>query len=134
MLRNGIKHGALSFNFFYGTPSADNTKAVTRHATNRFSITRQLYYSREQTKRALDLCAFINGLPLITFELKNSLTKQTVAACNFSAFLAKVCFNISPSATTGRSSTAIVPAQLSLFGQDQKLAGKLCVQLNADNH
>ena len=51
---------------------------ITVDATNRFSITRQLYYSREQTKRALDLCAFINGLPLITFELKNSLTKQTV--------------------------------------------------------
>ena len=78
VLRNGIKHGALSFDLFYGTPSADNAKAVARHATNRFSITRQLYYSREQTKRALDLCAFINGLPLITFELKNSLTKQTV--------------------------------------------------------
>ena len=78
VLRNGIKHGALSFDLFYGTPSAENAKAVARHATNRFSITRQLYYSREQTKRALDLCAFINGLPLITFELKNSLTKQTV--------------------------------------------------------
>ncbi len=78
VLRNGIKHGALSFDLFYGTPSADNAKAAARHATNRFSITRQLYYSREQTKRALDLCAFINGLPLITFELKNSLTKQTV--------------------------------------------------------
>ena len=78
VLRKGIKHGPLSFDLFYGTPSADNAKAVARHTTNRFSITRQLYYSREQTKRALDLCAFINGLPLITFELKNSLTKQTV--------------------------------------------------------
>ena len=78
VLRCGIKHGALNFDLFYGTPSADNAKAVARHATNRFSITRQLYYSREETKRALDLCAFINGLPVMTFELKNSLTKQTV--------------------------------------------------------
>ena len=51
---------------------------MARHAANRFSITRQLHYSREETKRALDLCAFINGLPVATFELKNSLTKQTV--------------------------------------------------------
>jgi len=29
-------------------------------------------------RRALDLCLFINGLPIATFELKNSLTKQTV--------------------------------------------------------
>ena len=78
VLRHGIKHGPLSFDLFYGTPSPENAKAVARHAANRFSITRQLHYSREETKRALDLCAFINGLPVITFELKNRLTKQTV--------------------------------------------------------
>lgn len=77
VLRKGIKHGPLSFDLFYGTPSAENEKAVERHAKNRFSITRQLHFSREN-KRSLDLCAFINGLPVITFELKNSLTKQTV--------------------------------------------------------
>lgn len=78
VLRHGIKYGALSFDLFYGTPSPENTKAVARHRANRFSIIRQLRYSREATKRALDLCAFINGLPIATFELKNSLTKQTV--------------------------------------------------------
>ena len=78
VLRKGIKHGPLSFELFYGTPSATNTKAVARHASNRFSITRQLHYSRDHSKRSLDLCAFINGLPVITFELKNNLTKQTV--------------------------------------------------------
>ena len=77
VLRHGIKHGALSFDLFYGKPSSENAKAVERHAKNRFSITRQLHFSREN-KRSLDLCAFINGLPVITFELKNSLTKQTV--------------------------------------------------------
>jgi len=77
VLRHGIKHGALSYDLFYGKPSAENVKAVERHAKNRFSITRQLHFSREN-KRSLDLCAFINGLPVITFELKNSLTKQTV--------------------------------------------------------
>ena len=77
VLRHGVKHGALSFDLFYGKPSAENAKAVQRHAQNRFSITRQLHFSREN-KRSLDLCAFINGLPVITFELKNSLTKQTV--------------------------------------------------------
>ena len=47
-------------------------------AQNRFSVTRQLRYSRDETQLALDLCLFINGLPVATFELKNSLTKQTV--------------------------------------------------------
>lgn len=77
VLRTGVKHGPLHFDLFYGKPSAENAKAVERHAKNRFSITRQLHFSREN-KRSLDLCAFINGLPVITFELKNSLTKQTV--------------------------------------------------------
>ncbi len=78
VFRNGIAHGPVRLDLFYGTPSAGNTKAETRHAQNRFSVTRQLAYSMDETRRALDLCLFINGLPVATFELKNSLTKQTV--------------------------------------------------------
>ncbi len=78
VLRKGVDHGPLHFDLFYGTPSAGNAKAQALHALNRFSITRQLRYSNDETRRALDLCLFINGLPLATFELKNSLTKQTV--------------------------------------------------------
>jgi type I restriction enzyme R subunit len=79
VLRKGIDHGPLHFDLFYGTPSPGNAKAEQRHRQNRFSITRQLAYSTDETRRALDLGLFINGLPIATFELKNSLTKQTVA-------------------------------------------------------
>ena len=79
VLRKGIDHGPLHFDLFYGTPSPGNIKAENLHAQNRFSVTRQLAYSNEETRRSLDLCLFINGLPIATFELKNSLTKQTVA-------------------------------------------------------
>jgi type I restriction enzyme R subunit len=41
-------------------------------------VTRQLQYSKDNQKLALDLCLFINGLPIITAELKNQLTKQDV--------------------------------------------------------
>jgi type I restriction enzyme R subunit len=78
VLRNGLNHGAVSLDLFYGTPSPGNAKATERFAANRFSVTRQLRYSRDETQLALDLCLFINGLPIATFELKNSLTKQTV--------------------------------------------------------
>jgi type I restriction enzyme, R subunit len=78
VLRHGIKHGAHDLDLFYGTPSAGNQKANTLYAANRFSVTRQLRYSRDETQLALDLGIFINGLPVATFELKNSLTKQTV--------------------------------------------------------
>ena len=79
VLRKGIEHHpAGHFDLFYGTPSEGNAKAQALHAQNRFSITRQLAYSLDETRRSLDLGLFINGLPIITFELKNSLTKQTV--------------------------------------------------------
>jgi type I restriction enzyme R subunit len=79
VLRHGLKHGPHHLDLFYGTPSPGNAKAAERYAQNRFSVTRQLRYSRDETQRALDLGLFINGLPVATFELKNSLTKQTVA-------------------------------------------------------
>jgi type I restriction enzyme R subunit len=79
VLRHGIKHGPHQIDLFYGTPSPGNEKAAERYAYNRFSVTRQLRYSRDETQRALDIAMFINGLPVATFELKNSLTKQTVA-------------------------------------------------------
>ncbi len=75
---NGIKHGPHHVDLFYGTPSPGNAKAVELFARNRFSVTRQLRYSTDETQLALDLGLFINGLPVATFELKNSLTKQTV--------------------------------------------------------
>lgn len=79
LLRKGLKHGPHRLDLFYGTPSADNAAARQRYGQNRFSVTRQLQYSGDNAQLALDLCLFINGLPVATFELKNSLTKQTVA-------------------------------------------------------
>lgn len=78
VLRKGIQHGPASVELFYGTPSPGNLKAVERFASNIFSVTRQLRYSKDESQLALDLCLFINGLPVATFELKNRLTKQTV--------------------------------------------------------
>jgi type I restriction enzyme R subunit len=78
VLKNGIKHGAYHLDLYYVSPSTGNAKAIELHAKNRFSLTRQLCYSNDATKLALDMAIFINGLPFATFELKNSLTKQTV--------------------------------------------------------
>ena len=78
VLRKGVDHGPVHLALFYGTPSEGNAAAQALHAMNRFSVTRQLAYSSDETRRSLDLCLFINGLPIATFELKNSLTKQNV--------------------------------------------------------
>ena len=78
VLRKGIKRGPHQIDLLYGTPSPGNERARVLNRQNRFSVTRQLRYSRDETQLALDLGLFINGLPVATFELKNSLTKQTV--------------------------------------------------------
>ena len=78
VLRKGIKHGPHDLDLFYGAPSPGNERAAALYEQNRFSVTRQLRYSNDNAQLALDLCLFINGLPVATFELKNSLTKQTV--------------------------------------------------------
>lgn len=78
VLRKGISHERYETILFYATPTPGNAKAKDLFTKNRFSISRQLKYSRNETQLALDMGIFINGLPIATFELKNSLTKQTV--------------------------------------------------------
>lgn len=78
VLRNGVKVYPASLIMFYLTPTENNVKAKEMYEKNIFSVTRQLMYSNDSTRLALDMCVFINGLPVITFELKNQLTKQDV--------------------------------------------------------
>ena len=78
VLRNGIKVYPVDLIMFYLTPTENNVKAREMFEKNIFSVTRQLRYSQDAGKLALDMCLFINGLPVITFELKNQLTKQNV--------------------------------------------------------
>lgn len=80
VLRNGFGHGSVPhIHFYYPIPTAGNVKAVELHAANRFVVTRQVHYSQAEPSKSVDLVAFVNGLPVATFELKNMITKQTVA-------------------------------------------------------
>lgn len=57
--------------------SSANPQAIENYKKNIFSITRQLYYSNKNNN-SLDMVIFLNGLPLITMELKNHFTGQRV--------------------------------------------------------
>ena len=76
LLRNGLKYKHLKLDLFYVRPSEQNPDAAALYQKNIFSVTRQLRYSKFNTLLALDVCIFLNGLPIITMELKNQLTKQ----------------------------------------------------------
>lgn len=80
VLRKGIEEGftGTKLQLFYDKPvSTFNQTARKLYDANVFSVMRQVYFS-PNTKQSLDMMIFINGLPIISFELKNELTKQNV--------------------------------------------------------
>ena len=79
VLRNGVKDRGCYFDLTYFQPSSGMNPDQQRfYAQNRFSLIRQLHYS-QRNEKSLDMALFLNGLPLVTMELKNSLTGQVVA-------------------------------------------------------
>ena len=79
VLRNGVKDRGCHFNLTYFRPSSGmNPEHQRLYAQNRFSLIRQLKYS-ERNEKSIDMVLFLNGLPLATMELKNSLTGQVAA-------------------------------------------------------
>ncbi|QUY63095.1 type I restriction endonuclease subunit R [Gulosibacter molinativorax] len=78
LLRNGVEHLGNHVDLYYPTPTDGNADAAAKFAANRYTITRQVHHSISKPGDAIDLVASVNGLPVFTFELKNSITKQTV--------------------------------------------------------
>jgi type I restriction enzyme R subunit len=80
VLRKGITDGFTDtkLRLFYDKPvSGYNAAATIAYDANIFSVMRQVYFS-PSNKKSLDVMTFINGIPIISFELKNELTKQNV--------------------------------------------------------
>ena len=78
VLRKGVKDRGCHFNLTYFRPSSGmNPDHQKLYAQNRFSLVRQLKYS-QRNEKSVDMALFLNGLPLVTMELKNSLTGQVV--------------------------------------------------------
>ena len=73
ILKKGISIADANFTLFYPAPlisSGDETRK--KFNQNQFSVTRQLTYSTQNPSLEIDMVIFINGLPIITIELKNS--------------------------------------------------------------
>ena len=78
ILRKGIKHFDKTIDLFYRKPASNfNAKDADRYSANLFSVAQELKYSLSHENR-LDLTVFVNGIPVITCELKNPLSGQTV--------------------------------------------------------
>lgn len=78
VLRHGFKcFGKLLRVAFFAPASGLNPETQALYQANRLTITRQLKYSTKN-ENSLDLMLLLNGLPLVTAELKNPMTGQDV--------------------------------------------------------
>ncbi|MGK0476320.1 MAG: type I restriction enzyme R subunit, partial [Oleispira sp.] len=78
LLKSGLDVDDAHFNLLYPAPVGSCSEIITRNFNaNIFSCTRQLRYSQANPLQEIDMVLFINGIPLITLELKNAWTNQT---------------------------------------------------------
>ncbi len=77
ILRKGLDVDDAHFTLLYVAPLASSSEAIKEKFTsNEFSVTRQITYSKANPLQEIDMVLFINGLPIITMELKNQWTGQ----------------------------------------------------------
>lgn len=78
VLKKGIKDRGCKFSLVYFEPKSGlNPEHQELYDKNRFSVIRQLHYSTKN-ENSLDMVLLVNGLPLVTMELKNQLTGQDI--------------------------------------------------------
>ncbi|ASK79130.1 type I restriction endonuclease subunit R [Paraphotobacterium marinum] len=77
VIRNGFKCFGKKFKVAYFFPNNHlNDDTLALYNKNELSVTRQLYFSNKDNK-SLDMAIFLNGLPIVTLELKNKFTNQS---------------------------------------------------------
>lgn len=77
LLKKGLDVDDAHFTLFYQFPLASSSENVkTNFEKNQFSVTRQLCYSLTNPREEIDMVLFLNGIPLVTIELKNHWTGQ----------------------------------------------------------
>jgi type I restriction enzyme R subunit len=78
LLKKGLSVDDAFFSLMYPAPLASSAARVHENfAANIWSITRQVRYSQSNPLEEIDMVLFLNGVPLITVELKNAWTGQT---------------------------------------------------------
>ena len=78
LLKKGLSVDDAHFNLMYPAPLASSSEKVKQNFDdNIFSCTRQVRYSIANPLQEIDMALFINGIPLVTLELKNAWTGQT---------------------------------------------------------
>lgn len=78
VLRHGFKDRGIKFEVAYFKPAnTDNPKTVKLYEENILHCTRQLHYS-VFNENSIDIVLFLNGIPIVSMELKCQFTGQTI--------------------------------------------------------
>ncbi len=76
VLREKVRDRGQYLDLVYFKPSHNKTpEHLEGYLKNRLTVIRQLKYSRKN-ENSIDIVLFVNGLPVVTLELKNALTGQ----------------------------------------------------------
>ena len=78
VIRKGYNYNTTHFDMYYPLPSELSESGHVFYNKNIFSVTRQVHFSVANPDLSIDMVIFINGMPIITIELKNHYTGQTV--------------------------------------------------------
>lgn len=79
VLRKGFKCFGKTFRVaFFAPASGLNPDIIKQYEANRLTIIRQLHYSKKDPIKSVDVVLSLNGIPLVTAELKNPMTGQRV--------------------------------------------------------
>ena len=77
VLRCGVEDLGARFKLVFFAPGSDlNELLAEKYWANRMTVVRQLRYSTKN-ENSVDTVLFVNGVPVVTLELKNPLTGQT---------------------------------------------------------
>ena len=78
VIRKGFTDYGVKFNLAYFRPETSlNPETEALYQQNILTVTRQVYYSNKH-KNSLDMLLSLNGLPIVSIELKNQFTGQNV--------------------------------------------------------
>lgn len=78
IIRNNLPVRGIAFDLYYPKPRSSNSQtSFDNYSKNIFSVKQQYHFSSD-TSQSIDLVLFLNGLPIITIELKHEDEGQNV--------------------------------------------------------
>ena len=79
VLRESVKDTGVTVRLCYFKPASGlNEEQSRRYGANRLGVVRQLHHSESRPMDSVDLALVVNGIPVVTAELKNRLSGQGI--------------------------------------------------------